>query len=145
MIRRPPRSTRTDTLFPYTTLFRSVIYTGIHCRAISRSGTGVLLIRYNVDLPPVPRIFPQPERQISAPVSKNILAEIVFIGGASFTEGSVVAGRRADRVSEPRYGAVYKFQQSRTWRAPPIDSRRHSGRSLPPTPRPHPSKRVEEG
>src|SRR3546814_4682799 len=24
MVRRPPRSTRTDTLFPYTTLFRSV-------------------------------------------------------------------------------------------------------------------------
>src|SRR3546814_13675112 len=28
MIRRPPRSTRTDTLFPYTTLFRSII-TGV--------------------------------------------------------------------------------------------------------------------
>src|SRR3546814_8486131 len=27
MIRRPPRSTRTDTLFPYTTLFRSVYFT----------------------------------------------------------------------------------------------------------------------
>src|SRR3546814_9953805 len=26
MIRRPPRSTRTDTLFPYTTLFRSLAY-----------------------------------------------------------------------------------------------------------------------
>src|SRR3546814_9151833 len=26
MIRRPPRSTRTDTLFPYTTLFRSPHY-----------------------------------------------------------------------------------------------------------------------
>src|SRR3546814_15344079 len=26
MIRRPPRSTRTDTLFPYTTLFRSPRY-----------------------------------------------------------------------------------------------------------------------
>src|SRR3546814_20702204 len=25
MIRRPPRSTRTDTLFPYTTLFRSEV------------------------------------------------------------------------------------------------------------------------
>src|SRR3546814_1546624 len=25
MIRRPPRSTRTDTLFPYTTLFRSIL------------------------------------------------------------------------------------------------------------------------
>src|SRR3546814_9665660 len=29
MIRRPPRSTRTDTLFPYTTLFRSP---GFHYR-----------------------------------------------------------------------------------------------------------------
>src|SRR3546814_19429496 len=28
MIRRPPRSTRTDTLFPYTTLFRSLIDRG---------------------------------------------------------------------------------------------------------------------
>src|SRR3546814_13408651 len=28
MIRRPPRSTRTDTLFPYTTLFRSDIADG---------------------------------------------------------------------------------------------------------------------
>src|SRR3546814_2383770 len=28
MIRRPPRSTRTDTLFPYTTLFRSIIFLG---------------------------------------------------------------------------------------------------------------------
>src|SRR3546814_2696457 len=27
MIRRPPRSTRTDTLFPYTTLFRSYFWT----------------------------------------------------------------------------------------------------------------------
>src|SRR3546814_3987993 len=31
MIRRPPRSTRTDTLFPYTTLFRS-------CRPAARGG-----------------------------------------------------------------------------------------------------------
>src|SRR3546814_1343403 len=29
MIRRPPRSTRTDTLFPYTTLFRSGRFVGM--------------------------------------------------------------------------------------------------------------------
>src|SRR3546814_6813010 len=29
MIRRPPRSTRTDTLFPYTTLFRSALGSGM--------------------------------------------------------------------------------------------------------------------
>src|SRR3546814_4176884 len=34
MIRRPPRSTRTDTLFPYTTLFRSLL---------PRGGTQILL------------------------------------------------------------------------------------------------------
>src|SRR3546814_2469665 len=30
MIRRPPRSTRTDTLFPYTTLFRSHVDALLH-------------------------------------------------------------------------------------------------------------------
>src|SRR3546814_5518527 len=34
MIRRPPRSTRTDTLFPYTTLFRSHFPRG--CTALRR-------------------------------------------------------------------------------------------------------------
>src|SRR3546814_16634793 len=38
MIRRPPRSTRTDTLFPYTTLFRSDL--GCECSA---------LVSFNVD------------------------------------------------------------------------------------------------
>src|SRR3546814_19904900 len=34
MIRRPPRSTRTDTLFPYTTLFRSTnrVFAGLIAR-----------------------------------------------------------------------------------------------------------------
>src|SRR3546814_12020246 len=34
MIRRPPRSTRTDTLFPYTTLFRS------HPHVVRRNSRG---------------------------------------------------------------------------------------------------------
>src|SRR3546814_5617654 len=37
MIRRPPRSTRTDTLFPYTTLFRS------HCAAEPRAALEVMV------------------------------------------------------------------------------------------------------
>src|SRR3546814_5560757 len=35
MIRRPPRSTRTDTLFPYTTLFRSVSILNLYFHQIS--------------------------------------------------------------------------------------------------------------
>src|SRR3546814_11946811 len=38
MIRRPPRSTRTDTLFPYTTLFRSQ---GASGEAIERTGAAL--------------------------------------------------------------------------------------------------------
>src|SRR3546814_3213281 len=34
MIRRPPRSTRTDTLFPYTTLFRSRTVLAAQCRLV---------------------------------------------------------------------------------------------------------------
>src|SRR3546814_13965186 len=36
MIRRPPRSTRTDTLFPYTTLFRSDRTGGVDLHAVER-------------------------------------------------------------------------------------------------------------
>src|SRR3546814_12380894 len=36
MIRRPPRSTRTDTLFPYTTIFRSGLHAGSAGHAFRR-------------------------------------------------------------------------------------------------------------
>src|SRR6056297_2196933 len=43
MIRRPPSSTRTDTLFPYTTLFRSAFVLISHDRAfLSRLSRGTL-------------------------------------------------------------------------------------------------------
>src|SRR3546814_4920784 len=43
MIRRPPRSTRTDTLFPYTTLFRARnlhFFTGLGIAAYARRPLG---------------------------------------------------------------------------------------------------------
>src|SRR3546814_17123548 len=41
MIRRPPRSTRTDTLFPYTTLFRSSLHSDYALRILmALSATG---------------------------------------------------------------------------------------------------------
>src|SRR3546814_20915368 len=45
MIRRPPRSTRTDTLFPYTTLFRSAESHGEDRRGSPQQGSkGVDLV-----------------------------------------------------------------------------------------------------
>src|SRR3546814_14932176 len=40
MIRRPPRSTRTDTLFPYTTLFRSAWYPSFNWLSPDQTGIG---------------------------------------------------------------------------------------------------------
>src|SRR3546814_19597250 len=51
MIRRPPRSTRTDTLFPYTTLFRSIVgqHLGVEGRLLAR-GIGVEMPAHRLDL-----------------------------------------------------------------------------------------------
>src|SRR3546814_5865892 len=42
MIRRPPRSTRTDTLFPYTALFRSI------GKIAAATTTAILIEKFNV-------------------------------------------------------------------------------------------------
>src|SRR3546814_2434190 len=47
MIRRPPRSTRTDTLFPYTTLFRSLI--DCAARIVAEAGVGGATIQAVAD------------------------------------------------------------------------------------------------
>src|SRR3546814_165394 len=76
MIRRPPRSTRTDTLFPYTTLFRSAARTGHQARrspagsVYCASGRSLLYTfhkwrhLFETDQPQVALFFPvKPEKQ----------------------------------------------------------------------------------
>src|SRR3546814_7267611 len=52
MIRRPTRSTRTDTLFPYTTLFRSdAVAAGLAKHGVARGTRTVVMVR------PTPEFF----------------------------------------------------------------------------------------
>src|SRR3546814_20533069 len=53
MIRRPPRSTRTDTLFPYTTLFRAYEYT----EGIGEDPIAVSCAHINAYLTTAPDVF----------------------------------------------------------------------------------------
>src|SRR3546814_14260318 len=56
MIRRPPRSTRTDTLFPYTTLFRS--------RGGTRLRNGIRLTPPEIEIPAkIDLSLPYPSRR----------------------------------------------------------------------------------
>src|SRR3546814_386912 len=50
MMRRPPRSTRTDTLFPYTTLFRSQSILRLLLDINKRLGLTIVLITHGMDV-----------------------------------------------------------------------------------------------
>src|SRR3546814_14013406 len=65
MIRRPPRSTRTDTLFLYTTLFRSCQQgTAWTCPAEHEAGTSAKSARHGSAL--LARVGTRPEEQMRA-------------------------------------------------------------------------------
>src|SRR3546814_17430890 len=55
MIRRPPRSTRTDTLFPYTTLFRSAETANVRAAQRGRELAGEATQRKHANLGAVER------------------------------------------------------------------------------------------
>src|SRR3546814_11704613 len=75
MIRRPPRSTRTDTLFPYTTLFRSDEHSlEVHALFIQRVFPGAAIVPLLIgDAPPalvsdaVARVWGGPETIVVVP------------------------------------------------------------------------------
>src|SRR3546814_6741491 len=85
MIRRPPRSTRTDTLFPYTTLFRSLtdVLAGYATSTIRRAAAD--------DAPFFLLIAPfaphSPE--IAAPRHQDLFAGATYPRPASFDEADV--------------------------------------------------------
>src|SRR3546814_7919700 len=74
MIRRPPRSTRTDTLFPYTTLFRSK-ETGTNGIA-ARDKLSTKLFNYFAQ-PPAQRSFCSRANEIAQIVSSTPSAQVV--------------------------------------------------------------------
>src|SRR3546814_9139902 len=62
MIRRPPRSTRTDTLFPYTTLFRSGHLQPARTAARALAG-GFRAARHHADGAALPEAAPRPRSE----------------------------------------------------------------------------------
>src|SRR3546814_3966307 len=82
MIRRPPRSTRTDTLFPYTTLFRSArafseLPTTTHHRFLSTPRPDPVAA-WRVSLTPRDRSAPRSEEHTSELQSLMRISYAVF-------------------------------------------------------------------
>src|SRR3546814_13843843 len=72
MIRRPPRSTRTDTLFPYTTLFRSAV---VHVQAVDDRGCGRDQVEVEFALQPLLHDFEVQEAQEAAAEAESQRSE----------------------------------------------------------------------
>src|SRR3546814_20581594 len=80
MIRRPPRSTRTDTLFPYTTLFRS------------RPDV------YNHNLETVPRLYPAIRPGARYYASLRLLEQVKRRDPSIFTKSGIMLGLGEERM-----------------------------------------------
>src|SRR3546814_7600597 len=79
MIRRPPRSTRTDTLFPYTTLFRSP-----QLRQAIPLGYGTALLKRRPDIRAAERALASATAQIG--VATAMMYPQVSLGAAARSE-----------------------------------------------------------
>src|SRR3546814_10532214 len=83
MIRRPPRSTRTDTLFPYTTLFRSIDHVaGVACRIVHRGHARAMLAR---------RVLQQRLEDLHGDVGRQQRGEDLLLAGLVLIDGAVEA------------------------------------------------------
>src|SRR3546814_8192741 len=98
MIRRPPRSTRTDTLFPYTTLFRSAptLPQGQKIMAQTKAG---LTDRERLPAPPALRQAVASQEDAlglfqSSPFGMVDVAEIGAYGNAALVEGEPCGNQR---------------------------------------------------
>src|SRR3546814_2404015 len=81
MIRRPPRSTRTDTLFPYTTLFRS------RSLFFAAKEGGISIKEPEIHEDPLPghesRLEPKPEWQPRYAGSDRLRGKVAVVTGRS--------------------------------------------------------------
>src|SRR3546814_8180845 len=112
MIRRPPISTRTDTLFPYTTLFRSFVLQRRQVVAVDRVGDLVgFLDRVRGDggegLFDVPRAAVLAVAQAGHDVEQALevggrVAHCCFRNGRQVDGATLVSGRLAFRIGVPR-------------------------------------------
>src|SRR3546814_1057726 len=91
MIRRPPRSTRTDTLFPYTTLFRSAFQAG---------GDEVMRQPGLVDDADRPTIVVDPDRAVRYALDLHVPSFAPETGKSTAKVARKVADRSEEHTSE---------------------------------------------
>src|SRR3546814_12596778 len=97
MIRRPPRSTRTDPLFPYTTLFRSFRWTNLYIRdTLKQSRLGLGTNRNQSDRDIMQQDTAWYERQL---INTQLVAEFDFDRIQLDLRGGYARDRKSTRLN----------------------------------------------
>src|SRR3546814_1745598 len=116
MIRRPPTSTRTDTLFPYTTLFRSLI--GLGQRSLQRFG-----LRRG-------RQRQRAQRQAGEPAmaakERNLLESLHGPGQPETGGDRRLQKRKPVGAAKPGSGGTSLSAKARSTTVPPVRSEEHT-------------------
>src|SRR3546814_15091753 len=100
MIRRPPRSTRTDTLFPYTTLFRSLTAPAVGAQSTAEADDEVLAEAALLETALKPW-----KGDLDGMVGRNMIRVAIPFGIATyFLDGGAQKG--------PTYDLAVAFEQS---------------------------------
>src|SRR3546814_18312720 len=108
MIRRPPRSTRTDTLFPYTTLFRSA------------NGRLPVQARYRENVEPLPVVDDGTFRLGQSNERVRDLQRVMADEGYRVTDGGALD---QDGVYRPgMQGALLDFQRAQDRKSTRLNS-----------------------
>src|SRR3546814_11456167 len=129
MIRRPPRSTRTDTLFPYTTLFRSKsaaeIRAGANQQWIRQTRPGPDLASIKDETVTARDGKPIPVR-IYRPKAKGTLPILVYYHGDGWLFGNIEAVARSMRRLADDAGVIAVSKEYRVAHENPYPrSRQH--------------------
>src|SRR3546814_4857731 len=93
MIRRPPRSTRTDTLFPYTTLFRSSVLS----KKIAAGSTHVVI---DIPVGPTAKVRSKESARHLAERMRAVAARSGLEARCLLTDGTQPVGRGVGPRSE---------------------------------------------
>src|SRR3546814_5128310 len=97
MIRRPPRSTRTDTLFPYTTLFRSLV-----AREATRQARGTFRVGVGSS-----NIATMEGFEMAFALGRSVLGPAIggaVLGGMAMLAGKMLSNKR--NIQQPGHGAA---------------------------------------
>src|SRR3546814_18972924 len=130
MIRRPPRSTRTDTLFPYTTLFRS--HGRVHPRAIGAAGSRPKTGR-NSDMTQLDEAtLNDLVGRVLGDLGGAVSVPLVRIGDAlgPYTILKEIGPGTAEELA-PAAGRAARYVPAWLWAEAGVGSVRHGGRRFP--------------